>query len=144
MLGISIPDKLYILYIVKQYDVVDIFVFLSLNYKIWYKILINMHFFKQDPKNETSIPDVRSVNSNVILTQAVKKFVFLLQCLISSIWLKIHFSKPFFVLKKSLIFHVTFLPKVLLAAVFKNSGICEYYSMIKVKESLMSPFYWQN
>ena len=95
MLGISIPDKLYILYIVKHYDVVDIFVFLSLNYKIWYKILINMHFFKQDPKNETSIPDVLSVNSNVILTQAVKKFVFLLQCLISSIWLKIHFLKPF-------------------------------------------------
>ena len=50
------------------------------------------------------------------------KFVFLVQYLISSIWLKAHFLKPSFVLQKLLIFHGIFPPKVLLAAVFKNSG----------------------
>ena len=77
-----------------------------------------------------------SVNSNLELRQVVMKFVFLFQCLITSIWRKIHFSKPFFVLKKSLIFHGIFLPKVLLAAVFINSGICKYYSMLQTKKEL--------
>ena len=86
-----------------------------------------------------------SVNSNLKLRQVVMKFVFLFQCLISSIWLKILFLKPFFVLKKkTLIFHRIFFPKVLLATVFKNSGICEYCSMFKAKKSLMGPFYKQN
>ena len=85
------------------------------------------------------------VNSNLKLRQVVMKFAFLFQCLISSIWLKMLFLKPFFVLKKkTLIFHRIFLPKVLLAAVFKNSGICEYCSMFKAKKSLMGPFYRQN
>ena len=66
------------------------------------------------------------------------KFVFLFQCLISSINLKKNL-KPFFVLK-SLIFQRIFLPKVLLAAVFKNSGICEYASMLKTKKELNEPF----
>ena len=38
---------------------------------------------------------------------------------------------------KSLIFQGMFLPKVLPAAVFKNSGICENCSMLKDKKSLM-------
>ena len=73
---------------------------------------------------------MRSVNSNVKLR---KVFLILFQCLISSIWLKIHFLKPFFVVKKSLIFHEIFLPKVPLATIFKNSGICEYCSIFKAK-----------
>ena len=76
-----------------------------------------------------------SVNSSLKLRQAVLKFVFSFQCFISSIWHKIHFLKPLFVLKKSLIFHWIFLPKVLLAAVSKNSGICEYRSMLKAKNT---------
>ena len=63
-----------------------------------------------------------SVNSCLKLRQVVIKFVFLVQYLISSIWLKAHFLKPSFVLQKLLIFHGIFPPKVLLAAVFKNSG----------------------
>ena len=75
-----------------------------------------------------------SVNSNLKLRQVIIKFVFLFQCLISPISLKIHFLKPFSLLKKSIIFHGIFLPKVLLAAIFKNSGICEYCSKLKAKK----------
>ena len=75
---------------------------------------------------------MRSVNSNLKLR---KVFLLLFQCLISSTWLKIHFLKPFFVLKNSLIFHGIFLPRVPLATVFKNSGICEYCSILKDKKA---------
>ena len=60
-----------------------------------------------------------SVNSSLKLKQVVMKFVFLYPCLISWIWLKIHFLKSFFVLKNSLTFHGIFLQKVLPAAVLK-------------------------
>ena len=80
------------------------------------------------------------VNSNLKLRQVAMNFFFLFQWLISLIWLKIFSLKPFFVLEKSLIFHGIFLPKVLLVAVFKNSGICEYYSMLKTKKKLNGPF----
>ena len=39
--------------------------------------------------------------------------------------LKYIFLKAFFVLKKTLIFHLKFLPKVPLTVAFKNSGICQ-------------------
>ena len=77
-----------------------------------------------------------SVKSSLKLRQVVMKFAFLFQCLISLIWLKIHFLKPFFVLKKSLTFHGIFLANVLLAAVFKDLVICEYCSMLKAKKEL--------
>ena len=98
-----------------------IFVFRSLNHKIWYIILINMHLRKQDPRKWNFYSWCALLNSISKLRQVVKKFVFLFQCLISSIWLKIHFLKLCFVLKKSPTFHEIFLPKVLLSAVFKNS-----------------------
>ena len=75
-----------------------------------------------------------SVNSNLKLRQAVMTFVFLFQCLISSIWPKKHFSKPVFVLKKSLILPGIFFPKVHQEAVLKNSGICDYCSMLQAKK----------
>ena len=53
---------------------------------------------------------------------------------------KIPFLKPFFVPKKSLIFHGIFLPKKLLAVVFKNPDIREYFSMLKTKKKLNGPF----
>ena len=132
ILGQSKKTQTYILYIVKQYYVFYIFAFLSLNHKIWYIILINMHFVKKSQKKKEFLFLVYPVNSNLKLRQVVMKFVFLFQCLISSINLKKNL-KPFFVLK-SLIFQRIFLPKVLLAAVFKNSGTCEYGSMLKAKK----------
>ena len=94
MLGISIPDKLYILHILKQYDAFDIFVFLFLNHKISYKILI-CTCVNRTNKNGISIPDVRwmcAVNSSLKLRQVVLK---LFQCLISSIWFKMLFKNRF-------------------------------------------------
>ena len=130
---------LYILYILKQYYVFYIFVFLSMNHKIWHIILINIHFCKQEPQKwnlyswwALLIPIKTKTSSN--------EFVFLFQCLISLICLKKHFLKLLFVLKNHSLSKEYFFQKCSWQQFLKIQVSASTAACLKPKKELNEPF----
>ena len=80
-----------------------------------------------------------SVNSNVKLRQLVLKFVFFFPCLISSIWLNIHFLKPFFALKNHSFFMEYFFQKCSWQQFLKNQVSVSTEAYLKPRK-LNGPF----
>ena len=94
-----------------------------------------MHLCKQDPQKWNFYSPYALLIPILKLRQPVLKFVFFIAMSNEIDLTQNTFFETIFVLKRSLIFHRIFLPKVPLAAVLKNLGICEYCSNLKAKKA---------